>query len=477
VFVVTPKADTVQALGTFYIRSDGSVDPPTLLIQRTGDLYTLTGNVNSSGNGIVIERDNIILDGAGYTAQGPGLNSSSLLGINLTRVSHVTIRSIKIKCFNWGIWLSSSSNNSIVQSNITENNLHGIDLYESSNNSLNKNNITYNGVGIMLASSSNNSINENTVTHNDEGIVLADHSSNNSVSGNSITINNDTGIYLAIYSNFNSIVGNTMKNNLYGVRLEYSSNNSISGNTVIASNYDGILIQRFSNHNSIVGNNVTASNDYGIEISQGFGNGISGNTVTNNSIGIFLNLSDNSTILGNNVVTNGYLGIQNDFSNNTEIIGNNIVGNVMGVIVRDHSYNASIIRNNITGNSGWGIQIYGSCHNYSICYNNFVNNHAIPQQASTDNTSVGVWDDGSIGNYWSDYQTRYPDASQIDSSGIWDTPYKIDSNNTDHYPLVDQYVVPEFPSILAVPLFMSMTLIAVIVNRRRQRRQEHPSFS
>jgi hypothetical protein len=29
------------------------------------------------------------------------------------------------------------------------------------------------------------------------------------------------------------------------------------------------------------------------------------------------------------------------------------------------------------------------------------------------------WD----GNYWSDYRTRYPNASEIGSSGIWDTPY------------------------------------------------------
>ena len=62
----------VKAIGTIYIRADGSIDPPTAPIQRDGDIYTLTGNINSDTDGIVIERNNMTLDGAGYTLQGTG---------------------------------------------------------------------------------------------------------------------------------------------------------------------------------------------------------------------------------------------------------------------------------------------------------------------------------------------------------------------------------------------------------------------
>jgi hypothetical protein len=64
-----------------------------------------------------------------------------------------------------------------------------------------------------------------------------------------------------------------------------------------------------------------------------------------------------------------------------------------------------------------------------------------------------AWDDGypSGGNYWSDYQTIYPNASEIDSSGIWNTPYVIDANNTDHYPLMSPYSAsPPFVTISPV---------------------------
>jgi hypothetical protein len=58
-------------------------------------------------------------------------------------------------------------------------------------------------------------------------------------------------------------------------------------------------------------------------------------------------------------------------------------------------------------------------------------------------------DNGSAGNYWIDYVTRYPNASEIDHTGIGDTPYIVDAinfdnnkligNNTDNYPLLYPY--------------------------------------
>ncbi len=46
----------VGANGTIYIRADGSVDPPTAPVQRNGDVYTLTGNITTEADGIVVSR-------------------------------------------------------------------------------------------------------------------------------------------------------------------------------------------------------------------------------------------------------------------------------------------------------------------------------------------------------------------------------------------------------------------------------------
>jgi len=159
------KIMPAEAAGTIYIRADGSIDPPTAPIFRDGDTYTFTGNIYDS---IVIQRGDIMVDGAGYTLQPTG----SEIGIDLTGRSNVTIKSMTITDNMYGIWLEySSSYNSISGNNITNNEV-GIVLvlYDSSNrnsyNTISGNNITGNVYGIMLDGSNCNSIFHNNFVNN-----------------------------------------------------------------------------------------------------------------------------------------------------------------------------------------------------------------------------------------------------------------------------------------------------------------------
>lgn len=49
-----------------------------------------------------------------------------------------------------------------------------------------------------------------------------------------------------------------------------------------------------------------------------------------------------------------------------------------------------------------------------------------------------MWDNGKVGNYWSDYHSKYHNATEIEASGVGKTPYVLDENNVDHYPLMQQ---------------------------------------
>lgn len=40
-------------------------------------------------------------------------------------------------------------------------------------------------------------------------------------------------------------------------------------------------------------------------------------------------------------------------------------------------------------------------------------------------------------NYWSDYETLYPDAKEIGRTGIWDTPYNYNKTDWSDFPFVD----------------------------------------
>ena len=221
----------VEASGTIYIRADGSIDPPTANITSVDNVtYVFTDN---NYDEIVVERNNILIDGNGYKLQGIGSgNGISLYG------SNVTIKNTNIKGFYYGIvvfWYPPknwySNKNSIAGNSIT-NNGYGIALSHSNNNSVAGNSITNNNYyGIELyESSNNNSVVENSITNNGVSIFVFE-SNNNSVAGNSIT-NNWVGIEVVGSSN-TSIVGNSITNNSYGFWLNVANNNRFYHNNFI----------------------------------------------------------------------------------------------------------------------------------------------------------------------------------------------------------------------------------------------------
>jgi parallel beta-helix repeat protein len=187
----------VKASGTIYIRADGSIDPLSAPIQRNGDSYTLTGNISANADGIVIERHNLTLDGAGYTLQGGG----SGRGIDLSGRIGVSVQNTEIRVFTYGIYLESSSGNSITSNNVTDNGF-GISVYYSSGNNI-SNNIIENhpNIGVGLFSSDSDMIAENIFKNNTIGLLQVScrniYLQQNIYSSNNISIySNDTLDYL-----------------------------------------------------------------------------------------------------------------------------------------------------------------------------------------------------------------------------------------------------------------------------------------
>jgi hypothetical protein len=91
--------------------------------------------------------------------------------------------------------------------------------------------------------------------------------------------------------------------------------------------------------------------------------------------------------------------------------------------------NNLVTRNNLTG-------IFVGRSSFNI----FSQNNILFDYASASFfNSTNYWDNGSFGNYWSDYQAKYPNASEIDNTGIGDTPYVIDADNVDYFPLMYPY--------------------------------------
>jgi parallel beta-helix repeat protein len=270
-----------KASGTIYIRADGSIDPPTVPISTVDNItYTFTGDVIN--NSIVVERDNIVVDGAGYTVQGTGSTGyEQSKGIVISMRSNITIKNTRIAGFQYGVYTYPSLVSSMLLNNTITENYDGVWLSVSSNNTISGNNVVNNGWGISF-----------------------DSSSNNTISGNNITANNYYGIWL-VDSGSNSISGNYITNNGGdGIWLESSSGNIVSGNNITANNRDGILLYNSSSYNSISGNYLTANNGDGVWLFSSSSNSIFHNNFINNAEQVYssgsVNVWDNGYPSGGN---------------------------------------------------------------------------------------------------------------------------------------------------------------------------------
>lgn len=343
---------------------------------------------------LVNQHDQQIPTNAGYVA--------------VVNSTNITIRDLDLTKNGQGILCVYAKNSNVENVNVSRN-LVGIDIGFSSGNTFSDNTISNNNIGIWASYSDSNSFKHTSVTGPEFGIFpfgifLAD-SNGNLIIENTVE-QTFFGLALTV-SDYNIISNNTLNNNKRSLHLEYSSSNTISCNVISNNGFEGIRLQD-SDCNAI-NNNTINNNDIGISPVRSRGNIVGNNIVTGNGHGILMAGSDNSTI-SNNILAGNEIGIKIISSNNT-----------------------------------------------NICHNSFINK----KQVIT-NRSVNIWDSGypNGGNYWSDYtgvdEFSGPNQDEPSSDGIGDTPYDIDENNRDKYPLMKPFLLYEHD--LAVTLWAPVSL-------------------
>jgi parallel beta-helix repeat protein len=173
-------------------------------------------------------------------------------------------------------------------------------------------------------------------------------------------------------------------------------------------------------------NNVTVKNvqinnfSCGIGLFGSHNNTISNVLLVNHGVGLSLTASDNNTFNGNTLMSNGQ-------------------GFYLFMCYNNCIYNNSFINNTKQVFDNWFI------------------NPGLPKELE----SVNIWYMNTTGNYWSDYN-----GTDNNDDGIGDTPYIINNLNLDNYPLIAEFIIPEFSSWIILPLIIGSTLIVIIVKNQ-----------
>jgi len=465
----TFKVQRVEASGTIYIRADGSVEGTDKISNANNATYTFTDNIYGE---IVIERSNIIVDGNRCTLQGNGTYMSK--GICLSNINNVTIERTNIKGFDCGVYLLGSYYVTISDSTITNNT-----------------------VGFCIQNSYYNRVIGNTMTENYRGLTLED-SDFNKISGNNIANNSGEAIFLHNWCTDNIISRNNLVNNAMGVFLwESVFGTIISENNITNNKWAGVDASSSwggPSYGPVVSRNNITNNDCGVYL---YGVGlhdcnISENNIENNSLGISISESEGHVVYHNNFINNSqqsyvYFGV--DTWDGGYPSGGNYWSDYTGADVHIGS------NQNETGSDGIGdapydidasnqdhyplIGIFSSFNATSEHYVQTICNSTI-SDFQFNGTAImfnvtGV--KGTTGFCRLCIPTALMNGTfEVFVNGTQVSYNLLPCSNETYTYLYFNYthstqeviIIPELPSFLILPIFMTATLIAVIAYRRKR---------
>jgi len=239
VLIAFPNVEVVNAIGSVYVRSDGSTEGGGLKLED--GVYFFTGEIYGQ---IVIQKDGVTVDGSGYVLHGMDEG-----GIFLENRSDIVLRNIKVVDAPFGITVLNGNDNTITGSDCS------VKLENSFNNTLSGNK----RISLLFNNSSKNIVTENNLSGNTYGFKLQSTSNENTIFRNNIT-NSIGGIEFHGNSNKNSIYENNIVDNADGMIFYYSDNNSIHDNVIAFNSNSGIFLKG-SSQNSFFRNDIVDNDE------------------------------------------------------------------------------------------------------------------------------------------------------------------------------------------------------------------------
>ncbi len=291
-----------------------------------------------------------------------------------------------------GIYQDDAYWTTVDSSCITDNNDYGVESYYSDYFTVIDSNVSGNGYAGFLIENSHNGLYE----------------------GNSVFDNGEEGFVMSVTNSVTMIQNMIYDNGEEGIYFSEPQYGVFSYNTIYNNTYDGI--------------DFDTGSDCVLEANNVFGNGWTKFDLGATGDGILIEYTDNCSVIGNTVYNNSMHGIELGGSTNAIIHDNTVYGNFgvegeCGISVGDSDF-CNITSNVVYNNTENGIYIYqsddcivshnivyensfngiylSSCNRTLLFYNDLGWNPTNALDIASP-TRENYWDNGIVGNWWSDY--------------------------------------------------------------------------
>jgi len=297
------------------------------------------------------------------------------------------------------------------------------------------------------------------------GFVITSDGGSLSATGDQIQLtNNKIGTWgVRVTGNGCRVASNTMAT---AIVILTGSNQTITDNDLSSLSVTGSFNLIARNHGrgmTLTGsNNIVNQNSFFVNV------GTDGGSIS----GILLSAGDHNIISNNTAIgmgtgiAVGYTGSGGSYN----IFAGNTVeeAGLWGILMGNGSFNVfygNLVANNKGfGHDGYGLALGG---NHQVVQSNLFFHNTFMNNSRNFGTNWGIngvnsFDNGTEGNYWDDYLTKYPNATEVGHSGIGDTPYWVYRDGIDNYPLLNQPNVTGVIPVLPEPWLTLVPIIELI---------------
>ncbi|MDZ7730557.1 MAG: right-handed parallel beta-helix repeat-containing protein [Natrialbaceae archaeon] len=270
----------------------------------TSGVHELTQNLTAGATCIVVQADNVVLDGGGHGIAGANVSTDSA-GVAIDGASNVTVKNLTVSGWdaNTSAGILATNSTAVTVDGVSAtNSTNGVLIHQTTNASIRRTSITESSIGLILTGSPKSVVNQVGAFGNDDGIVVLNGADSASLSNLSVVNNTNSGV-VVVNSTGSTVENVTGVGNGLGLISFESTETHIADSTWTD---NGVGVDISASHNTTVSQVQSHENlNVGVRIGTNASNtAVQSTQAEDNPVGILIENATATTINGSTTALN-----------------------------------------------------------------------------------------------------------------------------------------------------------------------------